>query len=105
MKGFDFMIKRGYAGNRSLRSLKRVTPNLQAKIRRIFNGEWNDLEDENIHIFTSGDSRESSYTNFSYLKHDISADLSNGIVTVFEYDYYGAGFWANEAREIGNFHF
>lgn len=99
------MINKGYAGNRSLRSLKRVTPKLEAKIRRILNGEWNTLEDENILIFAGTEGGTGAHTNFLYQKHDIVVDANEGIITVFEYDYYGGGFWANEVREIGKFKF
>lgn len=105
MKGFDFMINRGYAGNRSLRRLKRVTPKIQAKIRRILNGEWNTLEDENILIFAGTEGGTGAYTEFVYQKHEIAVDARDGIIKVFELDYYGGGFWANEAREIGEFKF
>ena len=105
MKGLDFMINRGYAGNRSLRRLKRVTPKLQAKIRRIVNGEWNALEDENILIFAGTGRGECDYIEFKYLKHEIAVDANDGTITVYEIDYYGGGFWANEAREIGKFQF
>lgn len=105
MKGFDFMINKGYAGNRSLRSLKRVTPKLQAKIRRVLNGDWNELEDENIKIFAGTGGGTGTYARFLYQKHDIAVDAEDGTITVFEYDYYGGGFWADEAREIGKFKF
>ena len=105
MKGFDFMINKGYAGNRSLRRLKRVTPNLQAKIRRILNGEWNTLEDENIILFAGTEDGTGAYAKFYYQKHEIAVDASDGIIKVFEFDYYGGGFWANDAREIGKFKF
>lgn len=99
------MINKGYAGNRSLRSLKRVTPNLQAKIRRILNGEWNTLEDENIILFAGTEDGTGAYAKFLYQKHEIAVDACDGTVKVFEFDYYGGGFWANEAREIGKFQF
>ena len=99
------MINKGYAGNRSLRRLKRVTPKLQDKIRRILNGEWNTLEDENIRIFAGTEGGTGAYARFLYLKHDIAVDAKDGTITVFEYDYHGGGFWAGEAREIGKFQF
>ena len=105
MKGFDFMISKAYEGNKSLKGLKKVTPTLEAKIRRILNGEWNTLEDENIMIFAGTEGEKGAYARFFYQKHDIAVDANEGIITVFEYDYYGGGFWAYEAREIGKFQF
>ena len=99
------MIRKTYTGNRSLRGLKRVTPALQAKIRRVLNGKWNTYKDENILFFAGAFGGENAYTRFSYLKHEIAVDASDGIIKVFEFDYYGGGFWANEAREIGKFQF
>ena len=105
MKGIEFMINKAYEGNKSLTGLKRVTPTLQAKIRRVLNGEWNTLEDENILIFAGTEGGSGAYARFFYQKHDIAVDANDGTITVFEYDYHGGGFWASEAREIGKFQF
>ena len=99
------MISRTYEGNKNLKGLKKVTPALEAKIRRILNDEWNTLEDENIIFFAGVEGGEGAYVKFSYRKHEIAVDADDGIITVFEHDYYGGYSWAYEAREIGKFQF
>lgn len=89
----------------SNKGLKKVTPKLLAKIRKILNGDCNTLEDENIILFSGEKWGLATYIEFTYRKHEISVEVVDGVITVFTFDYYGGNFIGNKAREIGKFQF
>lgn len=96
------MISKTYEGNKSLKGITKVTDALKMKIRRI----GNRFDDEKTVTLIAGEYYGGDMDiRFLYFKHDILVQIRDGVVTVYEFDYYGGYFWAYEAREIGKFQF
>lgn len=96
------MCTRTYEGNKSLKGMTKVTAALKMKIRRLANR----FDDEKDVLFMSGEYYGGDLDiDFLYFNHDIFARIRDGIVTVYEFDYYGNYFWSCESREIGTFQF